>query len=221
MHGRRNARQCLLILGSLFCVSLGVCQDTPEVSFTLDFPGSDPSHYVISVYRDRHGSYRSNGKLSADSNSSESDLAFSVSRETTQRIFDLAKQSHYFDGKIDSGKKRLAFTGAKLLSYRAGDKASEAQYNYSPLPAVQELTTMFQSFSTTLEFGRRLSYELQYQKLALDDELKKLEGFANQRHGIDLSPISPVLEQIANDSTLLNVVRARAQRLAKADGRQF
>ena len=41
--------------------------------------------------------------------------------------------------------------------------------------AVQQLTQLFQSLSTTLEFGRRLEYFHRYQKLALDEELKRME----------------------------------------------
>ena len=37
------------------------------VTFTLDFPGSEPSHYVISVSSDGHSTYDSDGKLSPDS----------------------------------------------------------------------------------------------------------------------------------------------------------
>ena len=188
----------------------------PAITFTLDFPGSEPSHYVISVSSDGHASYVSNGKLSKDSESDSSDpwrLEFSISPSTNTRVFDLAKRAHYFEGEIDSKKKNLASTGAKTLTYKDAQKSTQAAYNYSPVPSVQELTALLQSLSATLEFGRRLDYCLHYQKLALDEELKRMEEMQNS-HGLEeLSAVAPILQKIADDASVIKVVRARAQRL--------
>jgi hypothetical protein len=78
---------------------------------------------------------------------------------------------------------------------------------------VQELTNLFQSLSTTLEFGRRLEYYHRYQKLALDDELKRMEEMAKQNSLAELSAVAPVLQQVASDPSVINPVRVRAQRL--------
>jgi hypothetical protein len=130
-----------------------------------------------------------------------------------RRIFDLAKRAHYFQGDVDSKKRNLASTGRKTLSYKDDQRSTEATYNYSPIPAVQELTQIFQSLSATLEFGRRLEYFHHYQKLALDDELKRMEETAEQNGLTELTAVAPILQQIANDNSVINPVRARAQRL--------
>jgi hypothetical protein len=206
-----------------FCCALPACaQETlPTVAFTTDFPGSEPSHYVVSISADCHGTYDSNGKLSSDSDPNDRfQLTFTVLPATSRRIFELAKRSHYFNGDIDSNKKGLAFTGSKTLSYKDSKKTTHASYNYSSVPAIQELTALFQSLCSALEFGRRLEYEQQYQKLALDEELRKMEEIAKDGELGDLSAIAPILQRIANDHSLLNVVRARALRLLpSADSR--
>src|SRR5580704_1627862 len=52
----------------------------PTVTFTLDFPGSEPDHYVISVSEDGQASYDSDGKLSPDSEAGDtSHLDFTMS----------------------------------------------------------------------------------------------------------------------------------------------
>src|SRR5205085_5598141 len=102
-------------------------------------------------------------------------LAFHVRPEFPNPLIDLAKRAHYFDGKIDSKKKGNAPTGTKTLAYKDDKRSSEGTYNYSPNAAVQELTGTFQGLSTTLEFGHRLEYYHPYQKLALADELKRME----------------------------------------------
>jgi len=203
---------------------IAAAQAVPTVTFTLDFPGSDPSHYAISVSSDRHASYEGNGRLSSkyDSEPAENfQLTFTASPELATRIFDLARKAHYFQGEIETRKKGLAATGAKTLAYRDGERNVQAEYNYSPQPAVQELTRIFQSLSATLEFGRRLEYCYHYQKLALDDELKNMEGFAKQGDLQELSAVAPILQKIADDPSVINVVRYRARRLLLQAGKDL
>jgi hypothetical protein len=200
----------------LCSVFLAQAQQTvvPTVTFSCDFPGSEPDHYVISVSDDGNSSYDSDSKLSSDSvvgDSFHSD--FTVSQAARTQVFDLAKRAHYFEGQIDSKNKNLASTGTKTLTYKDAQKSTHASYNYSPVPSVQDLTTFFQALSTTLEFGHRLDYYLHYQKLALDDELKKMEEMWNNHEIQEISAVAPVLQKIADDPAVIKVVRARAQRL--------
>lgn len=214
---------------------------SPTVSFTVDFPGANPSHYVISVGRDGHGTYISNGQLSNDSPaadapsgdqssdppgsasaanvnpgsapSNNSPLEFTLSDRVRDQIFDLAQRAHYFSGKVDSGRKNIANTGAKTLVYKDGAHDSQATYNYSPSVPVTQLTALFQSLSQTLEFGRRLSFFYKYQKTALDEDLKRMEELQRENSVGDVQAIAPVLKQIAGDQSVMNVARARARRL--------
>ena len=201
---------CLLLL------ALGLpawAQEAAVVTFTLDFPGSEPSHYVISVSSDGHSTYESDGKLSPDSDADPFHLDFSVSPGTSKTIFDLAKRARYFQGQIDSNKRGLASTGAKTLTYKDSQQSGTATYNYSPIAAVQQITQLFQNLSLTLEFGRRLQYFHHYQKLALDEELKRMEEIANENSLQELPAVLPILQRIANDTSVINPVRARAQRM--------
>lgn len=196
-------------------------QPAATVTFTLDFPGSEPSHYIISVASDGHSSYVSDGKLTSDSESAPDDpwrQEFVVSPSAETRVFDLAQRANYFEGKIDFWKKHLAFTGTKILTYKDAQKNTRASYNYSLEPAVQELTTFFQSLSTTLEFGRRLDFYLRYQKLALDEELKRMEDMSNSGSLEEIATLAPVLQKIEDDPAVIKVVRARAQRLLQLAG---
>ncbi|HET6179800.1 MAG TPA: hypothetical protein VFE61_22955 [Candidatus Sulfotelmatobacter sp.] len=184
------------------------------ITFTLDFPNSDPEHYSIIVQSDGHAKYECTGKVSKDSEETETyQSEFSLSDATRARIFDLAAQAHYFSGKIDSGNKKLAFTGTKKLAYKDGQHDGSTTYNYSPVPPVQQLTTLFQGVAATLEFGRRLTYFHHYQKLALDDELKRMESQARVGEISEMQAIKPILKEIYDDASVMNVVRARAQRI--------
>ena len=199
-----------LLLFSAFSVA----RDPATISFSLDFPNSSPEHYAMLVQSDGQAHYDSSGKISQDSDVRDTyQTDFTLTAATRTRIFELAAQAHYFSGRIDSGNKKLAFTGTKKLIYKDGQRNSSAEYNYSQQPAVQQLTTLFQNVAATLEYGRRLTYFHRYQKLALDDELKRMEDQARRNELEELQAVSPVLQDIYNDASVINVVRARARRI--------
>ena len=81
------------------------------------------------------------------------------------------------------------------------------------MPAIQELTAVFQNLSTTLEYGRRLNFFHKYQKLALDEDLKRMEALQRENSLGDVQAIAPVLKQIADDQSVITVTRSRALRL--------
>ncbi len=217
--GRTMRRiRALLIALVVWCAWLSIlpayAADPATVTFALDFPGSEPEHYSISVQADGHAKYECLGKISSDSDDTENYQAdFTFSGATRARVFELAAQAHYFSGKIDSGNHKLAFTGNKKLTYTDGHSNSSATYNFSALPPVQQLTALFQAVGATMEFSRRLAYYHRYQKLALDDELRRMEEEAHAGELSELGAARPVLQEIYNDSSVINVVRARAERI--------
>ena len=187
---------------------------SPTVSYAQEFPGSDPEHYTITVSNNGHSGYQSDGKLGKQEEPGTiEEFDFVLSLGTTKQIFDLAKKAHYFQGEIDS-KRKVASTGAKTLTYKDGGNETKATYNYSTIAAVQDLTKIFQDLSSTLEFGRRLQYYYHHQKLALNEELTNMEDAqADHRLG-DITPVVPILNEIAKDPSVVNVARVRAMRIA-------
>ena len=191
----------------------GSAPSTPVVTFAFDFPQSNPEHYSIAVDATGHTRYECTGKVAEDSEEQIYRAEFEVSARNRERIFEWAKQARYFADKIDSGNRKVAFTGTKILSYQDGQRSFTAKYNYSNTPAVQQLTTLFQNMAGTLEYGRRLAYYHRYQKLALDEELKRMELQAKSDELSEIQGVAPVLQQIVEDATVINVVRARAKEI--------
>jgi hypothetical protein len=223
---------CLLIFSSSILFSSNAYSQTEApavVTFTIDFPTSQPEHYSIRVQSDGSARYQSSGRLSPDSDDTDShntdsrnddsfDLDFTVAAETRHKIFELAAKAGYFQKDVDSHHKDLAFTGKKTLAYKDARRSGESTYNYSPNPAVQDLTNLMQNLSATLEFGHRLQYDRHYQKLALDEELKRMEELARTNELVEVTAIQPILDQIIADPSVINVTRARAQRLLARAG---
>ena len=61
--------------------------------------------------------------------------------------------------------------------------------------------------------GAVYAYYHRYQKLALDQELKRMEAQAKNRELSEINGVAPVLQEIIDDTTVINVVRARAKEL--------
>ena len=210
----------LFLIAPTLCPGASGQQPAASLSFTLDFPGANPSHYEIVIAKDGHGSYTSNGKFDEKSDPADpAPFEFVVSENIRTQVFDLAKRAHYFTGKVDSGLKNIANTGAKTLAYKDAGHNSQATYNYSLLQPVGQLTSIFQNLSTTMEFGRRLNYLHKYQKLALDNELKRMEQLRQENSLGDVQAIAPVLQDIGNDPSVMKVSRARALRLLANAGK--
>jgi hypothetical protein len=189
----------------------------PVITFTFDFPQSDPEHYSIHVPSQGPAHYQSTGHISRESDDTGTfDFDFALSAEMREKMFRLAAGAGHFQKDLDSHQKNLAFTGTKTLSYADAQHAGEATFIYSADPAAHQLADLFQTLSATLEFGHRLDWDRRYQKLALDDELKRMQEMAHDKELVEVAAIQPILEQIVADRSVMNVARARAQQLLEA-----
>lgn len=193
--------------------SAAAAQSAPTITFSFDFPQSNPPRYSITVAADGRAHYQCTCSVDASSDLDTFRSDFEISTANRQKIFDLAKQAKFFTGKVDSGNSKLAFTGTKELSYSDAQRSSTARYNYSNLEPVRQLTTLFQQIAATQDYGRRLAYYHRYQKLALDEELKHMEEQARNDELAEIQSIEPVLREIVDDNSVINVVRAGAKEL--------
>jgi hypothetical protein len=215
-----------LALAVLFSSSMLAAQASPShssatspvVTFTLDFPASNPPHYSIAVDANGHATFESTVKADENSDPDTYRIEFEMTPGNRDRIFQWAKQANYFAGKVDSGNRKLAFTGDKALSYQDGERSFTAHYNFSTLEPVRQLTTLFQKIAGTLDYGRELTYDDRYQKLALDDVLKRMEMQAKNDELSEIQSLAPILQEIVADSSVIHVVRARAKELIEMAG---
>ncbi len=207
-------------MGTMFFATTSRAQATPEgvtpaITFSFEFPGSIPERYNVRIDESGHARYESGGKMTADAESDGDPftMEFQLSSANRVRLFGLAAKANHFSGDFDYKKGRLANTGKKTLAYRDREHRSQTTYNYSTSPAIQQLTQFFQNLAGTMEFARRLQYDHQYQRLALEAELKRMEEVAAGNMLEELQAVAPILRKIVADAAVLNVTRVRAQRL--------
>jgi hypothetical protein len=107
----------------------------------------------------------------------------------------------------------VANTGRKTLTYADLSRNFETTFNWSENAAIDQLARLFSGISSTAEHGRKLAYLHRYDKLGLEAELKGMESEAESGFLAELQIIGPTLDSIAHDASVLNIARARAQRL--------
>lgn len=185
----------------------------PTVSFEFLLEGSAPPHYSIAVAPGGKATYRSDEPTAGAAPPQPYLQQFLVSDPTRARIFDLAAALQCFQGEFEYRGGRVANMGAKTLKCTYADRESHTTYNYSTNPRLQELTTLFQNISNTMESGRRLDYLQRYDKLGLEAELKFMEEQEKSKLLAELQAVAPQLERILNDGSILNVTRHRAEHL--------
>jgi hypothetical protein len=199
----------------------------PTVSFDFVLPGTRPAHFAVSVESSGRTAYRSDEVAPVAGNESETGepylLRFVMSEPTRTRIFELTSQANFFKGDFNYTKSRVANTGTKTLTYGEGPSVAfggptngvrnSTTYNYSENPAIQQLTTIFQSISNTIELGARLDFLRRFDRLGLDAELKRADELAKENNYIELHVIAPTLRAISEDYRVINVARQRAKNL--------
>jgi hypothetical protein len=192
----------------------------PTVTFTFDWASVQPHHYVISVDNAGTGSYESLTDQ-PDQPSGEVDsytVKFTVTAATRDRIFTLARQLNYFNGDFEFHKSQVAATGQKILAYADSTQHHQTRYNWSENSGIEALTALFQGISATIESGRRLIFLRRFDKLGLNEELKGLERLAADHYAQELEIIVPTLQQIAEDTSIMNIARQRARHLLEMAG---
>jgi len=206
---------------------------TPSVSFTLDWPGSQPEHYTVLVAFDGSSDYSSQiSTASPASSASESasptsdsvseapfETRFTITAPIRERIFSLAQQANFFNGNFNYNQHRVADTGTKTLAYTDSARHYQTSYNWSENKAVDELTHIFEGIGSTIESGYRLQHLMRFDKLGLNQELSGMEQAAQSGQLRELQIIAPVLRQIASNSGYMNIARERARHLLQLASR--
>jgi uncharacterized coiled-coil protein SlyX len=194
----------------------------PVVQLDFSNPGLSPSHWVLTIYPDGNGHFRS------ESDSQPADArtgieALTVDREIrmtpqfAQRVFQTAQRHNMFNGQCDSHLK-VAFQGWKKLSYSGPEGDGTCAFNYSKDKEIQELSDTLVSVANTVTEGARLESLLHHDPLGLDKEMEYLVEAATDGRAQQLCTIRGVLEHLAEDENVLDRVRKRARLLlAKAE----
>ncbi|MDT8070688.1 MAG: hypothetical protein ROO76_21210 [Terriglobia bacterium] len=183
----------------------------PTISFEVDWKVANPAWYQITVDQNGQATYESRPHTADDQPPGEPyTLQFIMSAPTRERIFQIAKALHDFQGNFET-RAKIAQTGKKTVTFRQGDKETKTTLNYSDNAQMNELISLFQKMSTTFETAQRLDYDMRFDKLGLDRDLKAMVQLDKDGQLGELQVIAPTLERIANDESVMNIARQKAR----------
>ncbi len=183
----------------------------PTITFTRDWADSNPPHFSIAVDSVGRAAY------TAVDDKNETGVSylfkFTMTPAARERIFADARALNYFQGNVDFTGHKIAFTGTKTLAYADQTHHSQTSYNWSQDKRVMALTDVFLAINNTFAGGRKLEYQLRFERLGLNDTLKEMEQLAKEHELAEVHVIEPVLRQLADDPAVMDLARQRARRL--------
>lgn len=200
------------------------------VFFSFHHAQLDPQEYTFQVSQDCNAIYtakpRQEEKAGNDSGEEQDREApeekeqgerreVRLSDVTCNSIFATAKSLGYFKGDFEFHKHKVAYSGDRVLGYFAPGVSNKTSFTWSENPQVQQLSATFEGIAGTLEAGPRLHYLRRFDRLGLNEALKKMEDQANKGWLKELQLIAPELQSIANDGQVMNIARQRAQNLLR------
>lgn len=145
-------------------------------------------------------------------------VEFFVSRKTRDKIFDLVQKLNFLAIPSEDGRLSASKESVKTISFRQEDTHHQIIYQKTDNARVQELASIFESISTTLEFGRRLSDLHQRHRAELDSQLTRMQSLVLRGRLPELQAIANVLQAIASDPVLNDKVREQAQAILRTPG---
>ena len=184
-------------------------------SITFDRAWDDytPQKITLTIWASGQGKYASHSAAKPPDEADDYKTEFTMSPACRDKLFRDAGEANYFDGDFAFKKHAVASSGIKTLTYADPARHFNTTYDYSENKAVQEITSIFQGISNTIEYGRKLQFKHRFDKLGLEDELKGMESAAESHNLAELQLIAPQLASIVQDESVLNIARQRAKKL--------
>jgi len=192
----------------------------PTVVFTSVFWGANPSYYSIAIDSAGTSTYQS-APDSLEKTGVPYSLEFQASDRTRRTIFNLVQELEFFSQPVQQSTVSPETGSVRTLTYHDIQLNNQITYSTSSDPEMQEITSVFEEISETLEYGRRLNYFHGRDMKALAEELKSMQASADRHHLRELEVLTPVLNGIASDRNLDNEVRQQAEALVKRERVHF
>jgi hypothetical protein len=184
----------------------------PTVVFTSVLWSMNPSYYSIAVDSSGAATYQS-APNSVDSTGVPYTVVFQVSDATRRTTFIVARNLDFFRGEFPVTVGSPQQGPIRTLGFHDATISNQITYSDSTDSEIQELTSVFEEISTTLEFGRRLAYFHDHHESALEAELASMQKEGERHHLRELQAVASVLRSIASDKKVEQAARSRAEAL--------
>ena len=199
-------RLLLLIPAVAFVVS-AAAPDTPRLSYSKSFPGSNPPWVEITIEKSGAGQYKEDPK-------DEDPLKFQLSGAESSQIFGLADKLDRFSHPLES-RLKVANMGMKTFRYEADGRSGEVKFNYSEDLDAQALTDSFERIAETERSLIGLETAVRFDKLGVQQAILQIEILRDQKRLVAPDQFLPMLDRIVKNESFLHMARDRAAGLAE------
>jgi hypothetical protein len=177
-----------------------------RLTFIKVFPGSVPPYCFVQVSKD-------GGLLYKEAENDPNPVQAKMMETNVDALFDMASKLNYFKGTLESGLK-VANTGKKTFRYEdAKGVKTEAVFNYSTDPVVQQLLDKFEVIAESERAYINLDRTAHFDKLGVNDALADIEALWLRKELTAPQQFVPLLTRIATHESYMHLVRDRAARL--------
>jgi hypothetical protein len=209
---RRNASKitfaCCLLL-ALFMVARASAAGEAVVSFRKVFKGSVPEFVEIRIGQ--------SGKCTYDIrqlNEAAAPEEFDVTQALREKIFSLAAELNNFKDQDLDVHRKIANLGEKTLRYEKDGQFTETKFNYTLNNTGAQLMQLFEGLTRQQDHLQTLRRTMRYDRLGVNDALVNLQEDFDNKLLPEPEVLLPVLEQIGNDSRIVEIARSRARAIA-------
>ena len=140
--------------------------------------------------------------------------AFTIGAPLTRKIFGLAKSLHDFQGVDLEVHKRIANLGEKTFRYEGGGEAHETSFNYTLDPNASQLLAIFEGLTRQEMDLSDLQRTMRYDHLGVNDVLLQIGADYDNKQLPEPDRFLALLDQVAADTTFIDIARDRARTLA-------
>jgi hypothetical protein len=193
-----------------------------DAVITVEFSNPDlsPSQWTLTLHPDGRGHFRSMSAIGpavaadppGELRTPDLDRDIQLSSKFAMSVFETAARHKWFAEPCESHLK-VAFQGWKTLSYAGLEGNGSCRFNFSRDREIQSLGDTFMAVAQTIMEGARLEMLLQHDPLGLDKEIDSLVVAAKDGRAQQLEAIKGILERLAGDENVMEMVRKRARML--------
>jgi hypothetical protein len=190
----------------LLAAATSVFAGSGKITYSKDFPGSNPAFVMITLEHDGTSVYK-------ESLNDELPLKFTLDEAEAAEIFRLADKLDHFSRPLESGLK-VAKMGTKSFLYEDEKGRNEVKFNYSQDLDAQLLHDWFEKITESEQRFIHLERAVKFDKLGVNQELLLLEVVYDQKRLMAPDQFLPLLDRVAKNESYMHMARERAARLA-------
>ena len=186
------------------------------VQMEFSHPGLVPARWSLELHPDGRGHFKTERgdapRVEDGLEAPDIDRDVQLSAQYAEHVFAIAAKKRYFRMECESHAK-VAFQGAKRLSYTGESGQGSCEFNYSKDQEIQQLGDSLESVATTLIEGARLEILRKHDPLGLDKEMERLTDSVSDGRAKQIGSIRAILVQLSEDPAVMERVRKRARGL--------